>query len=52
MSTGKKTITATTAILETGLVMPNQMLEMGARATMGAALTAMAMGSIARDTLA
>ncbi len=35
--TGKKTMTATTVIFETGLVIPNHWLVMGARAMIGAA---------------
>ena len=43
--TGKKTITATTVIFDSGLVIPNHWLVIGARAMIGAALTATAKGS-------
>src|SRR5450759_4330543 len=40
--TGKKTITATMLILEIGLVRPNQLFMIGARATIGVELIAIA----------
>ena len=44
MNTGKKTTATTTAWLLSVPVIPNQALKMGARATMGVALTATASG--------
>ena len=44
---GKKTMTATTQIFDSGSVMPNHWLAMGARATMGVELIAAANGSTA-----
>jgi hypothetical protein len=42
--TGKKTSTATIIIFETGLVTPNQLFMIGAKATIGIAFAAMAKG--------
>jgi hypothetical protein len=42
--TGKKTMTATIIILDSGLSIPNQLLSIGAKAIIGTELAAMATG--------
>ena len=48
---GKKTMIATIAILEAGLVMPNQLFMIGAKAIIGTELAAMAKGIVASLTM-